>query len=513
MRKISLLSLFCYLIFCTGAFAQEIRVTGTVTSAEEGTSLPGVSVQVKGTQRGTQTDATGNYSVEASANAVLIFSFVGFTPQEIAVGNSNNIDVRMAADIRSLSEVVVTGYGTQSKRNLTGNIARVAGAEIANTPVTTFEQALQGRAAGVQVTSLNGKLGQGMQMRIRGSSSVTASNEPLYVLDGIPLTSTDQGSASTAPQNPLADINFNDIESIDILKDASAAAIYGARASNGVVLLTTKKGKIGKTKFNVGYQMGSSQPTHLRDWLHTAQYVELFSEAVQNEIDAGNLRANYLTGSTYDRFTRYAAGDRAGWETGKFDTDWQAEAFQKAPMGQFDLSASGGDAKTRFFVSAQVLDQKGILISNSFKRLSGRVNLDHKATDRLTLGVNVNLARTVNGRLSNDNQFSTPLQIVALPPITPIIDPRTNALSGNYTLYYNTLLNRDFSTNVSTAYRTIGNVFAEYKFADWLKFRAELGTDIYNLNEDQYYGKETSRNTGSPNGLGYSSWAQVTVPY
>ena len=489
--------------------AQEITVTGKVTTAEDNSVLPGVSVQVQGSQRGTQTDASGNYSISTSPTSVLVFSFVGLVSQEVAVGNRSLVDVQLSADTRSLSEVVVTGYGTQSKRNLTGNIARVGGAEIANTPVTTFEQALQGRAAGVQVTSLNGKLGQGMQMRIRGSSSVTASNEPLYVLDGIPLTTQDQGT-STAPQNPLADINFNDIESIDILKDASAAAIYGARASNGVVLITTKKGKIGKTKFSVGYQMGSSKPTHLRDWLNTAQYVELFSEAVQNEIDAGNLPATYLTGSTYSRFTRYAAGDRTGWEAGKFDTDWQAEAFQKAPMGQFDVSASGGDAKTRFFVSAQYLDQKGILIKNSFKRLSGRVNLDHKATEKLTLGVNVNLARTVNGRLSNDNAFSTPLQIVALPPITPVIDPRTNELSGNYTLYYNTLLNRDFSSNVSTSYRTIGNVFAEYKFTDWLKFRSEAGTDIYNLNEDQYFGKETSRNTGAPNGQGFSSWAQVT---
>jgi TonB-linked SusC/RagA family outer membrane protein len=509
MKKTTLLILFCSLISWSALLAQESTITGKVTSAEDNTVLPGVSVQVKGTQRGTQTDASGNYSISASPTAVLIFSFVGLNPQEITVGNRSQIDLQLSADARSLSEVVVTGYGTQSKRNLTGNIAKVSGAEIANVPVTTFEQALQGRAAGVQVTSLNGKLGQGMQMRIRGSSSVTASNEPLYVLDGIPLTANDQGTSS-APQNPLADINFNDIESIDILKDASAAAIYGARASNGVVLLTTKKGKTGKTKFNVGYQMGSSEPTRLRDWLNTAQYVELFSEAVQNEINAGNLPANYLTGSTYSRFNRYAAGDRAGWETGKFDTDWQAEAFQKAPMGQFDISASGGDAKTRFFVSAQYLDQKGILIKNTFKRLSGRVNLDHKASDKLTLGVNVNLARTVNGRLSNDNAFSTPLQIVALPPMTPVIDPRTDELSGNYTLYFNPLLNRDFSSNVSTSYRTIGNVFAEYRFTNWLKFRSELGTDIYNLNEDQYFGKETARNTGAPNGLGFSSWAQIT---
>ncbi|MPR35566.1 SusC/RagA family TonB-linked outer membrane protein [Salmonirosea aquatica] len=509
MKKTTLLFLFCSLLSLSAVVAQEITVTGKVTAAEDNSVLPGVSVQVQGTQRGTQSDASGNYSISTSPNAVLIFSFVGLVPQEISVGNRSQIDVQLSADTRSLSEVVVTGYGTQSKRNLTGNIAKVSGAEIANTPVTTFEQALQGRAAGVQITSLNGKLGQGIQMRIRGSSSVTASNEPLYVLDGIPLTTKDQGTSS-APQNPLADINFNDIESIDILKDASAAAIYGARASNGVVLITTKKGKSGKTKFSVGYQMGSSKPTHLRDWLNTAQYVELFSEAVQNEIDAGNLPASYLTGSTYSRFDRYAAGDRAGWQTGKFDTDWQAEAFQKAPMGQFDISASGGDAKTRFFVSAQYLDQKGILIKNSFKRLSGRVNLDHKATDRLTLGVNVNLARTVNGRLSNDNAFSTPLQIIALPPITPVIDPRTNELSGNYTLYYNPLLNRDFSSNVSTSYRIIGNIFAEYKFTNWLKFRSELGTDIYNLNEDQYFGKETSRNTGAPNGQGFSSWAQIT---
>lgn len=509
MKKTTLLLLFCSLLSWSALMAQESTVTGKVTSADDNSLLPGVSVQVQGTQRGTQTDGAGNYSISISPTSVLVFSFVGLVSQELTVGNRSQIDVQLTSDNRSLSEVVVTGYGTQSKRNLTGNIARVGGAEIANTPVTTFEQALQGRAAGVQVTSLNGKLGQGMQMRIRGSSSVTASNEPLYVLDGIPLTSRDQGTSS-APQNPLADINFNDIESIDILKDASAAAIYGARASNGVVLLTTKKGKVGKTKFSVGYQMGSSKPTHLRDWMNTAQYVELFSEAVQNEIDAGNLPGTYLTGSTYSRFTRYAAGDRTGWETGKFDTDWQGEAFQKAPMGQFDISASGGDAKTRFFVSAQYLDQKGILIKNSFKRLSGRVNLDHKATEKLTLGVNVNLARTVNGRLSNDNAFSTPLQIVALPPITPVIDPRTNGLSGNYTLYYNTLLNRDFSSNVSTSYRTIGNVFAEYKFTNWLKFRSEVGTDIYNLNEDQYFGKETARNTGAPNGEGFSSWAQIT---
>jgi TonB-dependent starch-binding outer membrane protein SusC len=510
MKKNYLLLLLFVLFSGMAALAQGIQVTGKVTSADDGSSLPGVSIQVKGTTQGTQTDASGAYSISVpSASSVLVFSFVGLLPKEVSVGAQRTINVQLAADTRALNEVVVTGYGTQSRRNLTGNIAKIDGADIQGVPVTTFEQALQGRAAGVQITSLNGKLGQGIQMRIRGSSSVTASNEPLYVIDGIPITSNNQGTSS-APQNPLADINFNDIESIEILKDASAAAIYGARASNGVVLLTTKKGKVGKTRFNLGYQMGSSEPTRQKEWLNTREYVELFSEAVQNEIDRGNLPRTYLTGSTHNRFTRYAAGDRANWEQGLVDTNWEDEAFQKAPQSQLDLSASGGDAKTRFFVSGQYLDQKGILINNTFKRLSGRVNLDHKANDNLSLGVNLNVARTVNGRLSNDNAFSTPMQIVALPPMTPVIDPRTNQLSGNYTLYFNPLLNRDFSKNFSTSFRTLGNLYGEYKFTDWLKFRSEWGADLYTLNEDQYFGKETARNTGAPNGLGFSSFGQVT---
>ena len=492
------------------AIAQGVRVSGKVTSAEDGSSLPGVTVQVKGGTAGTQTDASGDYSLSVpSGSTTLVFSFVGLASQEVAIGNRTTINVSLSADTRSLEEVIVTGYGTQSKRNVTGNIAKISGTDIQGVPVTSFEQALQGRAAGVQITALNGKVGQGMQSRIRGASSVTASNEPLYVLDGIPLTANNQGTSS-APLNPLADINFNDIESFEILKDASAAAIYGSRASNGVVLITTKKGKSGKTKFNIGYQMGSSQPTRRREWLNTAEYVELFTEAAQAGIDQEYLPANYITGSLASRFTRYAAGDEAGWRESKFDTNWEDEAFQKAPMGQLDFSASGGDAKTRFFVSGQYLDQKGILIKNSFERLSGRVNLDHKASEKMTLGVNMNIARTVNNRLSNDNAFSTPMQIIALPPMTPVIDPRTNQLSGNYTLYFNPLLNRDFSDNVSTGNRTIGNVFGEYKFTNWLKFRSEWGADIYTLNENQYFGRETARNSGAPNGTGFSSFAQVT---
>ncbi|CCH51658.1 TonB-dependent receptor plug [Fibrisoma limi BUZ 3] len=493
--------------FALPALAQERRVAGKVTSAEDGNPLPGVSVVVKGTTRGTQTDSEGNYSLTVPANVgTLVFSFVGTTSQEIPVGNQSTINVRLGADTRSINEVVVVGYGSESKRNLTGNIAKVSGREIENLPVTSVEQAIQGRAAGVQITSLNGKVGQGLQIRVRGSSSVSASNQPLFVVDGIPITTGAPGdpNATAALTNPIADINFNDIESIDILKDASASAIYGSRASNGVVLITTKKGRQGKTQFELNAYGGFSNPTRRREFLNTQEYVQFFEEARANSVALG--LTNITQAQLQNFFTSNAAGDRANWEQGRINTNWQDQAYQDAPIQQYDLSARGGDAKTRFYVSGSYLDQSGILISNRFRRLSGRVNLDHSATDKLTLGVNLNVARTVNNQLANDNSFTTPMQIVALPPISPVIDPTTNRLNDQ-TYYYNSLLDRDFASYVTTSYRVIGNVFAEYRILPGLSFRSEWGSDILTKNEEQYYGRETL--LGNPNGVGINNFAQI----
>ena len=500
---------FCAIVTSNSAFAQERRLTGKVTTAEDNTGLPGVSVVAKGTTQGTQTDADGNYSITLPANiGTLVFSFVGVATQELAVGNRTVINVAMSNDSRSLNEVVVTGYGAQSKRNLTGNIARIASRDIENIPVPSVEQAIQGKVAGVQITSLNGKVGQGLQIRVRGNSSVTASSQPLYVVDGIPITSADQ-SSTTAPTNPIADLNPNDIESLEILKDASASAIYGSRASNGVVLITTKRGRVGKTTFEVSAYTGSSKPTRVKTFLNTQQYVELFEEARANSVALKYISTTPT--SLQNRFTRYAAGDRTGWEgpNPKYSTDWQQEAFQDAPSQQYDISARGGDAKTRFFVSGQYFDQNGIIIKNRFRRLSGRVNLDHSATERLTIGVNLNIAHSKNDRVSNDNAFSTPMQIVALPPLHPVIDPRTSQVSADYTLYYNPLLNRDFAALQARVYRIVGSAYADYKLLPGLSFRTEFGTDILSQQEDEYYGRETSRNTGAPNGLGTNSFRQI----
>ncbi|WP_461126721.1 SusC/RagA family TonB-linked outer membrane protein [Spirosoma aerophilum] len=511
-----LLVTWCSIIATSVSAQQERRITGRVISAEDNNPLPGVSIVAKGTTVGTQTDANGNYTLNVPASiGTLVYSFVGVVTQEVSIGNRTVVDVTLSNDTRSLDEVIVTGYGAQSKRNLTGNIAKVGSRDIENIPVPSVEQALQGRVAGVQITSLNGKVGQGLQIRVRGTSSLTASSQPLYVIDGIPLTSSDQ-SSTTAPTNPIADLNPNDIESLEILKDASSAAIYGSRASNGVVLITTKKGRAAKTSFEASAQMGASNPTHLRQFLNTQQYVELFQEARANSEALGI--PVYSETSLTNRLTRYAAGDPTGWQGAnpKYNTDWQNEAFQKAPSQQYDLSARGGDAKTRFFISGQYFDQSGIIIKNRFRRLSGRVNLDHTATDKLTLGVNMNLSHSINDRVSNDNAFSTPMQIVALSPMSPVIDPRTNRLSGadpdqypSYPLYYNPLINRDYAALQARVYRIIGNVYADYKLLPGLSFRTEFGTDLLSQQEEEYYGRETRGNTGAPNGLGSNTFRQV----
>ena len=506
MSKNLLFSLLLFFGFSLSLVAQDRRITGKIVSAADNSPLPGVSVQVKGTAKGTSTDATGNYAVSVpNGKGILEIRSVGFDTQTITIGNQSTINVALTENESALGEVVVVGYGTQKKSNLTGNVAQINAKSIENLPVLTVEQAIQGRAAGVFVESGNGKVGQGMKMRIRGASSVSAGNEPLYVIDGIPMTTNAVGTSGSNP-NPMADINFNDVESIEILKDASAAAIYGARGSNGVVLLTTKRGKSGKTNFNLSYFTGSSEATGHRDFLNTAQYVELFKEARAN--------AGFSVSGGENRFTRYALGEKERWSdptSPKYtSTNWEDQVLRKGSINQFDINVSGGTDKTKFYASGSYSKQEGILVKNSFERISSRINLDHKATDKLSLGINANIARTFNTRLANDNAFSTPMQIIALAPISPVIDPRTNDYTDTYngadvTQYYNPLLNIAYADNTTETYRTLGNVYGQYNIIPSLSFRSEYGFDMSFRNDDQYLGKKTARNSGQPNGESYKN--------
>jgi TonB-linked SusC/RagA family outer membrane protein len=509
--------------------AQTKNVTGKVTDAKNGTGLSGVTVSAKNINTSVITAPDGSFSLQVPVKtSILIFSYVGYKTTEIKI-NSANLQVSLVQGEASLTEVVVVGFGTKIKRDVTGSIAKVGAKELNNTPVTSFESAIQGRAAGVFVSQQNGKVGQGINVRIRGSASVTAGNEPLYVIDGIPLQNSNL-SSNGAQTNSLADINTNDIESIEILKDASAAAIYGSRASNGVVLITTKKGKNGKSKIELGFYTGDQKPTGKREFLNAKQFVDItreaavgggkydFREGISGYGSEQEAIDDYLSYAE-SRLRRYAGGND-DYKTYLVDVNWQDKAFQKAPISQYDLNFSGGNDKTTFYMGGQFLDQTGIIVKNGIKRYTGRLNLEHKVRDWLSLGMNMSFARSVNNRVSNDNAFSTPLQIIALSPITPFIDPRTGLTSGaldnvtgrpntNFPVYYNPMLNVENGSYVTTVNRTLGNLFANISIAKGLILRSEFGMDQLNQNEDQYLGKLTARNSGSPNGYGYNSTDQI----
>jgi TonB-linked SusC/RagA family outer membrane protein len=515
MRKRLRIILPLLLLLVQISYAQTRSIRGQVTSSDDNAGLPGVSVSVKGRTAGTQTDATGNFTLNVDNDATLVFSFIGFSSVEERVGNRSVINVKLQADIRNLNEVVVTGYGQQIKRELTGNIAKIRSSDIQDQPVTTFDQAIQGKAAGVQVNSGSGKLGQGIQVRVRGQSSVSASNQPLYVVDGTPVT-TDNLSFTDAATNPLSDINPQDIESVEILKDASAGAIYGSRAANGVVLITTKKGRSGRTNVTFGIQAGSSTPTRKLQFLNTNQYVDFYRQAAANSD-----RIDGLATDDPDSYTSYMENFFQTQGLGTFgtanqaNTNWGDLGYQAAPFQQYDMNINGGNDKTTFYLSGQLLDQKGILIGNALTRYSGRINLDHKISDRFRVGFNTGLTRTLNKRLSGDRQFDNPVQMVALPPMTPSTDPETGLPVGtppgdiSIPSYYNPIINLGNSLFNTTVYRNISNVYGQLGIVKGLTFRTEFGLDVLNQQEELYYNSKTQRNTGIAGGTGSNRYARV----
>ena len=487
--------------------AQTRQVTGKITDQKSGQPVPGATVTVKGTNTSTATDADGAFSIQVpSGSTTFVITSVGYKSQEVAI--SDNVSVGLEQAEGDLSEVVVVGYGTKIKRDLTGVIARVKGDEVKNTPVANFNQALQGRASGVFVESQSGKVGEGIKVRIRGAGSISASNEPLYVVDGVPINSTAQAG------NALADINFNDIESFEILKDASAAAIYGSRAANGVVLITTKRGKSGKTSVTANFQYGTNKPTNYRGFLNAAQYVELLREAAINSdniegvdpLDPDQYENSWLEFAE-GRLTRYSGW--SDWRTLETNTNWEKEAFNEdAKTRLVDVNVSGGSDKTKFFVSGGLSDQDGILVGNNFQRLSSRLNLEHDASDRLKVGINMGISRTIAKRVADDNEFYTPMQIVALSPVTPMRDLDGVTYDRPVTTYYNPLIELENSRRVATTYRNLGSAFLGYKIISGLTFRSEFGVDIQTQNEDRFHGNRTIIGEGT-NGYGQSDWFRV----
>ena len=380
------------------SFAQDKMITGTVTD-QTGLPLPGVNVIIRGTTNGTQTDFDGKYALQAQTGQVLIYSYLGQKEVRVTVGAQSVIDIQMEEDAQALEEVVVVGYGVQKRKEITGAIASVSGADIQGLVTPSFESQLAGRAAGVQITSNTGIIGETPRIRIRGVASIGSGTYPLVVVDGIPIITGDVGGYASA--NGLGDINPNDIESFEILKDGAATAIYGSRAANGVILITTKKGKKGSTQVNYNVVTGFASPIKTFDLLNTSQFLE-----IANEKRTNRGQAPWAVGSDYD-------------------TDWQKAVLNSSAL-QMDhsLSINGGTDRTRYYLSLGFTDQDGVAVSNNMKRYSIRTNLEHEIVKWLSVGANVGVTRTeynglnTGGNSLSGNIFNATRQL----PNTPIYD-------------------------------------------------------------------------------------------
>ena len=475
---------------------QNIDIRGVVTSAEDGEGLPGVNIQIKGTSVGTVTDVNGNYTISADPEALLIFSFIGYANKEVMINGRAIIDLAMEQDITTIDEVVVVAYGTVKKRDLTGAVSSVKGEELTKVAPTSFDQALQGRAAGVQVTQVSGRPGGETSIRIRGSSSISAGNEPLYVVDGMIITSRSPdlnvGGAAGPPLNPLAAINPADIESIEVLKDASATALYGARGTNGVVLITTKRGKEGRISITLDSYYGVQEVTNKLDLLNGEEFANYINALNEEQGLPADVR--YLIPEDFGE-----------------GTDWQEAIFREAPMQSHQLTISGGDEKTQFSVSGGYFQQDGIILNSDFERVTFRTNLDRKVGERLNLGTRVNLSRiesrgVLTGALGPGTGVLLPGSIssaLLFPPTLPVLDASG---PGGYTFeddrgrnLPNPVADARETDNISQNTRIIASVFGEFEILDGLVFKTNLGVDAFSVKENRFvpnFLKRTEPNNG-----------------
>jgi len=476
MRKLYVILIPVFLFFTQNLLSQERTVSGTVSELSTGLTLPGVTVLEKGTLNGTVTDVQGVYSLSISDTAeILVFSFIGMNTQELKIPASNVINVQMENANINLNEVVVIGYGAVKKSDLTGSVASLDMKKLTEIPANSFDKKMQGRVAGVQVTQLSGQPGGATSVRVRGGNSIMAGNEPLYVIDGVIMEGQQNFSWIGSPaENGLSSINPNDIESIEILKDASATAIYGARGANGVVIVTTKRGHKGKGTITFNAYVGIQQKTTDINVMNASQFASLYDEAGMNA-DTGYT-------PLYPNPDSLGAG-----------TDWQNEIYRDALIMNYSLSFAGGDEKTTYAVGGDYYDQDGIIYGSDFKRYSGRASLDRQVIKKVKVGANVSVTRTESNTVSTDTPggFFPGVVNTALTfsPILPVYDS-----AGNYTLTdpnADAWLDNPVAVTrtvdaVSKVNRIIGRGYIDWTIIPNLVFNTSFGIDIFGQNQDMY---------------------------
>ena len=499
------------------AFGQGTVRTGKVTGQADGTGIPGANVSVKGTTRGVTTNANGDFSIPAENGSTLVFSFIGFKAQEVAVGNQTTINVTLVEESATLNEVVVTGYSSQQRKDVTSAVTVVSTKELLAVPAANFGQQLQGRAAGVTVLP-DYTPGGGTTIRIRGFGTL-GNNDPLYVIDGVPTTDN------------INNINQNDIESIQILKDATSASIYGSRAGNGVVVITTKKGKSGEPRVTFDSYYGVQTPRKFFDVLNTQEYGDYLwaskrNAGVVNKLTGNPEQGQYGNGATPvipdfivpdgaklgdPRVARDANGNYTNYSIDRFNdpnfgktvfqitpankigTDWQREIFRSAPMQNYQLGVSGGTAASRYAISLGLLNQQGMVIYNSFKRYSLRANTEFTVKKRFRIGENVQLSLSQrDGSFRNeDTEGNAIFMALRMQPIVPVYD-----VVGNYAGTLGSNLGNAKSPVASLYrgrdngyrdFRVFGNTYAELDLIPGLTARTSFGLDM-TIGSGRYFG-------------------------
>ncbi len=479
------------LLIPVNSIAQGQDISGKITDPE-GLELIGVNIVVKGTTTGTISSYTGEFSLTIPAgidNPVLTFSSIGYQKVELPVGETVYFEVQMLEDREQLDEVVVIGYGTQKKVDLTGSVSSVEMDEVSNLPLSSVDQALQGKAAGVNITQNTGAPGEGVSVRIRGVGSINSSNSPLYIVDGVPTT------------NALDNMAVADIESVSVLKDGASAAIYGSRANNGVVLITTKKGVRGKPTINFSSMMGVQSPGSITKMTDKDEYVEIFNEAANN--DNAFILDDLLKRPLIS--PEYAATLP--------DVSHLNEIFRNAIIQNHNLSVSGGNEKTRFLISASQFGQQGIILNSDYKRTTGKVSVSTDAFDWLSIGTNINISKDENNITGSSgdgyggNGGSVVRYAFFRTPAIPIYDENNVFVdlpdkTGFFGDGYNPVGLALNQNNTRQQFRVFGDVNATIKFSDNLNLVSTAGLDKSNFNQrrfDQTWG--TNNRINNPNTL------------
>lgn len=495
MKKFIQLSflIISFFLICTNPLqAQENKISGHVVDGS-GESLPGVNIIYKGTFTGTITDIDGNFSLSVTDNNnVLTVSFIGFKTQEIKIGKDLFFEIVLVEDTQLLNELVVVGYGVQRKADLTGAVSSVNMDEFIKAPVAGVDQALQGKAAGVTVSQNTGAPGEGVSVRIRGVGSINSGNSPLYIVDGIPTA------------DALNSISTSDIESISVLKDAASAAIYGSRANNGVVLITTKKGKSGKQKIQFNAQYGVQVHGELTEMTNRDEYIKVYNEAANNDnvgIEQEILQRDLIS-------SEYASTLP--------DVDHLDEIFRAGTLQNYNLSVSGGNDKTQYLLSGSYFNQEGIVLNSDYERYTGKLNFSSQAKDWLKIGANLNISNTENNTIgsSGDGYGGNGGSVVRYALF------RTSAIpvykeDGDFLDYptdpqffgdgYNPVGLAKNTSNVRETNRIFGDASANIKLSNQLQFTSKFGYDHYSFNQrrfDKTWG--TKNRINNPNTLSVS---------